>query len=140
MFELDLTFDGTIALEMYAKGPKNTFTRVYEQEARLPDITRVQQFLNEFEVIEKVRNSRDNTETIEKNLSAKRKAKINEGKITQSCHAIATPFCGATLVSVRYRPLYLKDAYTCNDVSPKGFEFLWKHVMEFVKEANILPA
>jgi hypothetical protein len=111
----------------------------YQKENRLPDIKKVQQFLNDLEVIEKVRNNRDNTEKLERNMTAKRRAKINEGKVTQLCHPLTEPFCGALLVSVQYRPLYFKNSYYTNHLSARGFEFLWKCLMEFVKEANILP-
>jgi hypothetical protein len=139
IFNLDLHFDGTMSLEIYSRSAKNKTVTAYQKETRLPDIKKVQQFLNDFEVIEKVRNNRDNTEKLERNMTAKRRAKINEGKVTQLCHPLTEPFCGAPLVSVRYRPLYLKDSYYSNHLSPRGFEFLWKCLMEFVKEANILP-
>ncbi len=104
------------------------------------DVQQVQDYFNEFEIHEKVRNSRDCSEKSYTKLGEKQRALIDRGKVIKKKYELPERWHGIKFVEAKYFTYLLMQGARRQTIcmSEKGFEFAWQGFLNIVKQTDLI--
>mgnify|MGYP001089633621 FL=1 len=126
----DLAYDGSISV---------TRRNENEKQGRV-NVQHMQMLFNEFETLERVRNSRDNSEKPYKMLGEKQRAFIDRGRIFKKKYEIPERIYGVKFIEAKYFLFMLTNgARLPVSMSEIGFEYAWQMLKKFITQASLTP-